>query len=56
LAFLGACTMQEGKNVTKEVPHLDSADSPEFRQAAGSLLGGNFVSGNNWQAHFRSSA
>jgi cardiolipin synthase A/B len=47
LALLSACTMQEGKKVTKEVPHLYSADSPEFRQAAGSLLGGNFVSGNN---------
>jgi cardiolipin synthase A/B len=47
LALLGACTMQEGKKVTQEVAPLYSADSPEFRQAAGSLLGGNFVSGNN---------
>jgi len=47
LALLGACTMQEGKKVTREVAPLYSADSPEFRQAAGSLLGGNFVSGNN---------
>jgi cardiolipin synthase len=46
-AMLGACTLKEGKKVTQEVAPLYSADSPEFRQAAGSLLGGNFVSGNN---------
>lgn len=39
--------MKEGKKVTQEVTPLYSADSPEFRQAAGSLLGGNFVSGNS---------
>jgi cardiolipin synthase len=47
LALLEACTLQEGKKVTHEVAPIYSADSPEFRQAAGSLLGGNFVSGNN---------
>ncbi|HEY8834242.1 MAG TPA: phospholipase D-like domain-containing protein [Chthoniobacterales bacterium] len=45
--LLGACTLQEGKQVTQEVAPLYSADSPGFRQAAGSLLGGNFVSGNS---------
>ncbi len=47
LALLAACSFQEGKKVTQEVAPLYSADSPEFRQATGSLLGGNFVSGNN---------
>jgi cardiolipin synthase len=47
LVFLGGCNLREGKKVTREVAPLYSADSPEFRQAAGSLLGGNFVSGNN---------
>ena len=47
VALLAACTVQEAKKVTQEVAPLYSADSPEFRQAAGSLLGGNFVSGNS---------
>ena len=47
LVLSAACTLQEAKKVTQEVAPLYSADSPEFRQAAGSLLGGNFVSGNN---------
>ena len=47
VALLAGCTLGEGKKVTQEVAPLYSADSPEFRQAAGSLLGGNFVSGNN---------
>jgi cardiolipin synthase len=46
-SLLGACTLQEGKKVTQEVAPLYSADAPEFRQAVGSLLGGNFVSGNS---------
>jgi len=45
--WLGGCAMQEGKKATQEVPPLYSADSPEFRQATGSLLGGNFVAGNS---------
>ena len=48
LALLsGGCNLGEGKKVTKEVAPLYSASSPEFRQAVGSLLGGNFVGGNN---------
>jgi cardiolipin synthase A/B len=47
LALLAACTLREGKKVTQEVAPLYSADSAEFRQATGSLLGGNFVAGNN---------
>src|ERR1044071_1111921 len=46
-ALLGGCAIQGGKKVTQEVAPRYSAASPEFRQAAGSLLGGNFVSGNN---------
>ena len=46
-ALLGGCAMQGGKKVTQEVAPLYSAASLEFRQATGSLLGGNFVSGNN---------
>jgi cardiolipin synthase len=45
--LLDGCTLGEGKKVTQEVAPLYSAASPEFRQAAGSLLGGNFVAGNN---------
>jgi cardiolipin synthase len=47
MAMSAACTLHEGKKVTQEVAPLYSADSPEFRQAAGSLLGGNFVAGNS---------
>src|SRR5438045_8915216 len=45
--LLGGGATQEGKKVTQEVVPRYSAASPEFREAAGSLLGGNFVSGNN---------
>ena len=45
--FLAGCASHEGKKVTQEVAPLYSASSPEFRQAAGSLLGGNFVAGNS---------
>ncbi len=41
------CVSREGKQVTQEVAPLYSAASPEFRQATGSLLGGNFVAGNS---------
>ncbi len=47
--FLTGCATHEGKKVTREVAPLYSAASPEFRQAAGSLLGGNFVAGNSIQ-------
>lgn len=43
---LAGCVSREGKKVTQEVAPLYSAASPEFRQATGSLLGGNFVGGN----------
>lgn len=36
-----------GKQPRQEIAPLYSAHSPEFRQAAGSLLGPNFVPGNN---------
>lgn len=41
------CVIKSGKQVRKEITPLYSASSPEFRQAAGSLLGPNFVTGNN---------
>ncbi|MEO5722647.1 MAG: phospholipase D-like domain-containing protein [Chthoniobacterales bacterium] len=43
----GGCTLGEGKKVTEKIPPLYSAASPAFRQATGSLLGGNFVDGNS---------
>src|SRR5438045_4871060 len=46
LLFSG-CAMKLGKQPRQEVAPLYSAQSPEFRQAAGSLLGPNFVDGNS---------
>src|SRR5436190_17261586 len=46
LLFSG-CAMKLGKQPRQEVAPLYSAASPEFRQSAGSLLGPNFVGGNN---------
>jgi len=43
---LSSCAIDRGKHVSAEVAPLYSAASPEFRQAAGSLLGSNFVAGN----------
>src|SRR5438552_10638606 len=45
LLFSG-CAMKLGKQPRQEVAPLYSAASPEFRQSAGSLLGPNFVDGN----------
>jgi len=45
--FLSACAVPRGRHVLTEVPSRYSAQSPEFRQAAGSLLGSNFVPGNH---------
>src|ERR1700720_2538974 len=45
--FLSGCAIKIGKQPRREVTPLYSAASPEFRQSAGSLLGPNFVSGNN---------
>ena len=42
-----SCALKMGKQPRQEIAPLYSARSPEFRQAAGSLLGPNFVSGNN---------
>ena len=36
-----------GKKINQDVKPLYSATAPEFRQAAGALLSGNFVPGNN---------
>src|SRR5437763_13681583 len=48
VSFLVAgCAMKLGKQPRQEVAPLYSAASPEFRQSAGSLLGPNFVGGNN---------
>lgn len=44
---LAGCAAQEGKVVTQEVAPIYSAATPAFRQATGSLLGGNFLPGNN---------
>src|SRR5256714_4499466 len=41
------CAMKLGKQPRQEVQSLYSARAPEFRQAAGSLLGPNFVDGNS---------
>src|SRR5207248_5428713 len=41
------CTLKMGKQPRQEIAPLYSARSPEFQQAAGSLLGPNFVSGNS---------
>ena len=41
------CALKTGKQPRAEVASLYSAASPEFRQSAGSLLGQNFVAGNN---------
>jgi hypothetical protein len=52
------CALKTGKQARQEVAPLYSASSPEFRQSAGSLLGPNFVSGNNihdagqWHSNF----
>ena len=45
--LLSGCAMKFGKQPREEVTPLYSAASPEFRQSAGSLLGPNFVAGNN---------
>ena len=54
LIFLGAfplwlsgCVLKSGKQVRHEIAPLYSARSPEFRQSAGSLVGPNFLPGNN---------
>src|SRR5438034_511479 len=44
---LSGCAMKLGKQPRQEVTPLYSAASPQFRQSAGSLLGPNFVGGNN---------
>ena len=44
---LSGCAMKLGKQPRKEVESLYSARTPEFRQAAGSLLGPDFVGGNS---------
>jgi cardiolipin synthase A/B len=45
--LFGGCALKMGKQPRQEIAPLYSARSPEFRQAAGSLLGPNFVLGNN---------
>ena len=47
LFLIAGCAIKSGKQVRQEITPLYSANSPEFRQSAGSLLGPNFVSGNN---------
>ena len=46
-SLVASCAMKVGKQPRQEVAPLYSAASPEFRQSAGSLLGPNFVGGNN---------
>ncbi|MEY2479374.1 MAG: cardiolipin synthase [Verrucomicrobiota bacterium] len=43
----GCIVLKTGKQVRKEITPIESTSSPEFRQSAGSLLGPNFVGGNN---------
>jgi cardiolipin synthase A/B len=45
--FFSGCALKVGKQPRQEVTSLYSARSPEFQQSAGSLLGPNFVGGNN---------
>lgn len=45
--LMSGCALKIGKQPRQEVAPLYSASSPEFRQSAGSLLGPNFVAGNN---------
>ena len=45
--FISGCAMKLGKQPRQEVESLYSARSLEFEQAAGSLLGPNFVGGNS---------
>src|SRR5436305_9786662 len=47
MILLSGCAMKLGKQPRQEITPLYSAASPEFRQSAGSLLGPNFVGGNN---------
>ncbi|MEO5717647.1 MAG: phospholipase D-like domain-containing protein [Chthoniobacterales bacterium] len=49
--FLSGCAItnsfSESKKIRESIQPLDSAASPSFRQAIGSLLSGSFVPGNN---------
>ena len=45
--FMPGCAFRTGKQPRHEITPLYSASTPEFRQSAGSLLGPDFVSGNN---------
>jgi cardiolipin synthase A/B len=47
ICTLTGCALKTGKQVRQEIAPLYSASSPEFRQSAGSLLGPNFLPGNN---------
>jgi cardiolipin synthase len=45
--LLSSCALKTGNQVRSEIAPLYSAASPEFRQSVGSLLGPNFVPGND---------
>ncbi|HLW34194.1 MAG TPA: phospholipase D-like domain-containing protein [Chthoniobacterales bacterium] len=45
--FLSSCAIKMGKQPRNEVQSLYSARSTEFRQAAGNLLGPDFIGGNS---------
>jgi cardiolipin synthase len=45
--FMPGCAFRSGKQPRQEITPLYSASSPEFRQSADSLLGPDFVSGND---------
>lgn len=47
LLLSGCALFSSGKKIREDVKPLYSASSPVFRQAAGSLLGPNFLPGNN---------
>jgi cardiolipin synthase len=47
ICTLTGCALKTGQQVREEIAPLYSASSPEFRQSAGSLLGPNFLPGNN---------
>ena len=44
---LPGCALKTGKQPRQEITSLYSASSPQFRQAAGALLGPDFVAGND---------
>src|SRR5438105_13224449 len=47
ICSVSGCALKTGKQARQEIAPRYSTSSPDFRQSVGSLLGSNFVSGNN---------